>query len=244
MGITLAAYSQKTDLVLVNTVKPKMGQKMAFEAAYKKHVAAFHKGDEKIAVYEILSGTYAGYFHLVNNGRSYADYDKERADAAAHSMDLDKTFYPLLEGTINGNYRFVDSLSLRPDTTSVAFVVTVRHLKQGIVLTDYYRELSRGVIVDKMLKGPFWDNLSLSVFSLLWAGTDQVIVSIRNLKDGFKSLEQGYYSMGPAGIGAFRDMYEKTYGYDAWDARVKILDNAIEKTEQYIMKTRKDLSSQ
>jgi hypothetical protein len=35
---TIAAHSQKT-LSTVNTVKPKKGQKMAFEAAYKIHVS-------------------------------------------------------------------------------------------------------------------------------------------------------------------------------------------------------------
>ena len=54
--LTMAAYSQKTDLVTVNTVKPKQGQKMAFEAEYKVHVAKFHKAEEKTNVYEILSG--------------------------------------------------------------------------------------------------------------------------------------------------------------------------------------------
>ena len=49
--LTLAAYSQKTDLVTVNTVKPKPGEKMAFEAAYKMHVAKFHQTVEKTNVY-------------------------------------------------------------------------------------------------------------------------------------------------------------------------------------------------
>ena len=68
MVITMSAYSQTqqtTDLVTVNTVKPKPGQKMAFEAAYKLHIAKFHQIEEKINVYEILSGEYAGYYHLV-----------------------------------------------------------------------------------------------------------------------------------------------------------------------------------
>ena len=244
MVTTIAAYSQKTDLATVNTVKPKLGQKMAFEAAYKVHIAKFHKAEEKINVYEVLSGPYNGYYHLVNSGRSYADFDKERTDAAAHSLDLDKTFFPLLEETMNGTYRFVDSISTRPEVVAESFVVTVRHLKQGINFGDYYRELARGVAVVKTLKGSFFENLSVTVFVQLWAGTDAVTVSIRNLKDGFKSLEQGYYVMTPTGSPTFREAYEKAYGFDAWDARVKVLDSAVEKTEVYIMKLRKDLSSQ
>lgn len=243
IGATLAAYSQKTDLSTVNTVKPKLGQKMAFEAAYKKHVAMFHKGDEKIRVYEILTGEYIGYYHLVNTGRSFSDFDKERPDAAAHNLDLDKNFFPLLEDTKNGTYRYMDSLSLRPDTTAEAFVVTVNHLKQGLVAADYRRELARTVKIAGTMTSGFVSTLSTSFFEQLWDGSDQVTVSIRNLKGGFKDLEPPTTPAPPANP-TFREVYEKTYGFDAWDARVKILDNAVEKTEQYLMKLRKDLSSQ
>ncbi|HYM93239.1 MAG TPA: hypothetical protein VET23_03815, partial [Chitinophagaceae bacterium] len=135
--ITIAAYSQTTNnLSTVNTVKPKMGQKMAFEAAYKLHIAKFHKTDEKMNVYEILSGPYTGYYHLVNGGRSFADFDKERADANAHSLDLDKNFFPLLEVTMNGTYRYLDSLSFHSDIQAEKFVVNVRHIKPSL-LDDY-----------------------------------------------------------------------------------------------------------
>ncbi|MBK6936726.1 MAG: hypothetical protein IPH18_07440 [Chitinophagaceae bacterium] len=46
MVVTMAAYAQK-NIATVNTVKPRLGQKMAFEAAYKVHIAKFHKADEK-----------------------------------------------------------------------------------------------------------------------------------------------------------------------------------------------------
>ncbi|TAL43802.1 MAG: hypothetical protein EPN92_09665 [Chitinophagaceae bacterium] len=244
MATTLAAYSQKTDLATVNTVKPKKGQKMAFEAAYKLHVAKFHKTEEKLQVYEVLSGEYIGYYHLVNAGRSYADFDKDRADASAHSLDLDKTFFPLLEETMNGTFRFVDSLSLRPQVEAEKFVVTVRHLKQALNFNDYRRELARSVKVLNNLKGGFFENLSYNFFDQLWDGSDQVTVTIRNLKDGFKSLESGYFPDAPAGSPSFRDEYVKQFGHTAWDERVKVMDAAVEKTEVYIMKLRKDLSSQ
>jgi hypothetical protein len=241
---TLAAYSQKTDLLTVNTVKPKKGQKMAFEAAYKVHVAKFHKTDEKLNVYEILSGPWAGHYHLVNSGRSFADFDKERPDATTHSLDLDKTFFPYLEETMNGTYRFVDSLSIHPSNGAEASVVTLRHLKQALNMGDYRRELGRAAKINSAMKGSFWTDLSVNFFEQLWTGSDPVTVSIRSLKDGFKSLEQDYYPANPAGTPSFRDEYVKAYGHTAWDERVKVLDGAVEKTEQYIMKWRKDLSSQ
>ncbi len=176
--------------------------------------------------------------------RSLADFDKERADATAHSLDLDKTFFPFLEETMNGTYRFVDSLSLRPEVTAEAFVVTVRHLKEGLRIEDYRMELGRGMRLNKMAKEAFIESLSLSFFEQLWDGSDQVTVTIRNLKDGFKSLEQGYYAANLPGGTTFRQEYERLYGGAAWDARVKLLEGSVVKTEQYIMKFRKDLSSQ
>ncbi len=248
MVTSLAAYSQTTSpanvMSTVNTVKPKLGQKMAFETAYKVHTAKFHKADEKIAVYEILSGEYAGYYHLVNSGRSFADMDKERADATVHSLDLDKTFFPLLEDTRNGTYRFIDTLSFRPEVEAEKFVVTVNHLKQGLNVGDYRRELSRAINVYKKLSGSFFANLSYSFFEQLWDGSDQVTVSIRNLKDGFKTLETNYFAMPATGSPNFRDEYTKIYGGTAWDDRVKLLDGAVVKSEQYIMELRKDLGSQ
>lgn len=241
--MTITAHSQKTDLTTVNTVKPKKGQKMAFEAAYKLHVAKFHSANEKMNVYEILSGPYTGYYHIANAGRSYVDFDQERPDANAHNVDLDKTFFPYLDETMNGTYRLIDSLSFKPVNTADKFVVTVAHLKQGLNMNDYRRELGRGIKINKTSKNPFFVNFSFSFYEQLWDGTDQVTVTIRNLKDGFKSLEQGFYGTTPEGTPGFRELYTKEYGGDAWDERVKMLEGAIVKTEQYIMRWRQDLSS-
>ncbi len=243
MVFTVAAYSQKKDLVTVNTVKPKLGQKMAFEAAYKIHIAKFHKQDEKLSVFEILSGEYAGYYHLVNSGRSFSDFDKERPDANAHSLDLDKNFFPYLEDTKNGTFRYMDSLSLRPDTSSSAFVVTINHLKQGLNAADYRRELGRTVRIAKQMTGGMMTTLSINFYEQIWDGSDQVTVSIRNLKGGFQDLEPPATPQPNTGP-TFRELYEKAYGGEAWDTRVKLLDGAVVKTEQYIMKYRKDLSTQ
>jgi hypothetical protein len=135
----------------------------------------------------------------------------------------------------------VDSLSLHSDVQAEKFVVNVRHIKLSLE-SDYRNELARGVKVLGNLKGAFWDNLSLNVFEQLWDGSEPVVVTIRNLKDGFKSLETDYYGVLPPT--AFKDEYTKEYGAADWDKRVKLLEDAVVKHEQYIMKFRKDLSSQ
>lgn len=241
--LTVTAHSQKTDLSTVNTVKPKLGQKMAFEAAYKVHIAKFHKADEKMGVFEILSGANNGKYLLINGGRSFASMDNERPDANAHSLDLDKTFFPLLEETSNASFRYIDSLSFHQDIKAEKFVCNVRHIKNSL-LDDYKKELSRGVKILGKLKGPNWDNYSLSVYQQLWTGNDPVMVTVRNLKDGFKSLEENFYGPMNDGTPSFKDEYIKAYGTLDWDKRTKLLDEAILKHEQYIMKFRKDLSSQ
>ena len=234
------------DLYTVNTVTPKKGQKMAFEAAWKTHVAKFHK-EEKTNVYEIISGPNAGSFHIVSSARSFADFDMPRSDASVHSTDLDKNFFPYLEQTNNATYRFIDSCSWNADVQAESFVVTVNHLKQGLNQNDYRRETARNQKIQKLMANPMMANFSWAYYEQLWDGSDQVVVNIRNLKEGFKSLQNGFF--GPpappaAGAPTFRDRYTKEYGYDAWDARTKTFDGAVTKSEQYLMKWRKDLSSQ
>lgn len=214
---------------------------MAWEASWKQHLAKFHKSDNKQAVYEILSGTHAGSFHLVNGQRSFADMDKERPDANAHNLDLDKTFFPLLEEqSMNATYRFMDSLSFRTDVQAEKFVVTVRHIKPSLE-SDYRKELARGVKVLDKTSGKFFENFSFAIFEQLWDGSDPVVVNIRNLKDGFQSLDMSFY--GPIGD-SFKDEYIKAYGTADWDKRTKLIEEAVVSNEQYIMKLRKDLSSQ
>jgi hypothetical protein len=232
----------QNNIVTVNTVKPKMGQKMAWEAAYKAHIARFHKADEKISTWEIITGKWIGSFHLVNGGRSLADFDKERADGAAHSMDLDKTFFPLLESTMNGNYRWTDSLSMRSDIKSERCLVNVRHIKPAMY-ADYVKEVAKGTAIASKLTGKFWDKLSVDNYVLLWSGSDPTIVSVRNLPDGVASLETDFY--GPDAMGnTFKDAYIKAHGTLDWEKRIKLMDDAVESRDSYIMKLRKDLSSQ
>jgi hypothetical protein len=247
---TLTIYGQPAapvkDLYTVNTVTPKKGQKMAFEAAYKTHVAKFHKED-KTTVYEIITGPNAGTYHIVGSASSYADFDLVRSDATAHRLDLDKNFFPYLEETMNATYRFIDSCSWQPDVVAESFSVSVDHFKQGLNQGDYRREIARNSKIQKQMANPMMVNFSWSYFEQLWDGSDQVVVNIRNLKDGFKSLQGGFYGRPTppaAGTPTFRDRYTKEYGYDAWDARVKTFEGAIIKTEVYLMKLRKDLSSQ
>jgi hypothetical protein len=243
VAASISAVAQKADIFTVSTVQPKNGQRMAWEAAYKTHIAKFHGTIDKTYVYEIMSGPSTGYYLIVGAPVTYADFDAVRADENAHNLDLDKTFFPLLGNTYDGTYQTIDSCGIRPGLLSDAFAVTVRHLKEGLNIQDYRRELARGAKIRTAQKSPFWANFHTTYYEQLWDGSDQVTVTVRSLKDGFKSLANGFYPAEPAGTPSFRDEYVQRYGHNAWDDRVKLLEDAVVNTSQYIMKLRRDMSS-
>ena len=127
------ANGQGNTLYTVNFVKPKSGKKSAFEASWKIHLAKFHKTDDKRMVYEVLSGPHTGTYHIVEGPIAYADMDKEKANAKEHGLDLEKSFFPMLEDErINGTYRWDDTASFNGKVKADKFLVTVTHLKRAI----------------------------------------------------------------------------------------------------------------
>ncbi len=243
--VTLSAYSQNSNIYTVHNIKVKSGQKMAFEAAYKQHVAKFHKADkEKVSVFEILSGSNAGSYQIVNGPISFADMDKDRTDGTVHGIDLDKSFFSYLENDHSVHYyRLDDSLLLHPEVQSDKSVVTIMHIKSSMT-SDYYAEQKRSFKVLNALKGKFWDNLNLRNYQQLWDGSDQIMASVRSLKDGFKELEREYFGPMNDGTPTFKDVYIQHYGTLDWDKRLKIMDDAVVSREQFIRKKRTDMSSQ
>lgn len=243
--VTLAAYSQQTKIYTVHNIKVKSGQKMAFEAAYKQHVAKFHKADkEKVNVFEILSGPNAGAYQVVSGPIGYADMDRERTDNTVHAIDLDRSFFSYLENEGSTNYfRLDDSLLFHPDVQSDNAIITITHVKNGME-TEYYDEQKRTFKVLHALKGKFWDNLNLRNYQQLWDGSDNVMAGVRTLKDGFKELERDYFGPMNDGTPTFKDVYIQHYGTLDWDKRQKTMDEAVVSREQFIRKLRKDMSSQ
>jgi len=59
------------------------------------------------------------------------------------------------------------------------------------------------------MKQVFSANLSYAYYEQLWDGSDQTTVSVRNLKDGFKSLEPDYFGTNSAAIPNCKDEYVK-----------------------------------
>jgi hypothetical protein len=245
IAATFFASGQGKTLYTVNFVKPKPGMKSTFEANWKTHLAKFHKTSDKRNVFEIVSGARNGTYCILEGPISYADMDVDKPMAKEHGLDLEKSFSPFLEdNTMNGTYRWDDTASFNSNVTAEKFLVTVTHIKFGQQV-ETLREARRLSLIFAKLPTP--PPISFNFYTQIWAGSDPVTVSVRNLKDGFKELENNFFGANnPNPPNAFRDAYIKAYGYDAWDARSKLLDNNanIASREAYIMKLRKDLSSE
>ena len=250
IAATFIASGQGKTLYEVNVVKPKSGMTSAFEAKWKEHLAKFHKTDDKRTVYEVMNGPHSGEYHIVEGPISYADMDKEMAKSKEHGLDLEKNFSPYLEpNSMNATYRWDDTASFNGKVAAEKFQITVTHVKWNMI-TETIRESRRGSLINAKLSQA--NNLplrfSVNVYTKIMSGSDPVRVSIRNLKDGFKELETDYYGPNPMANqpNAFKDAYVKDYGNDAWDARQKLLENNanVESREVFLMKLRKDLSSE
>ncbi|MBI2731226.1 MAG: hypothetical protein HYX40_10815, partial [Sphingobacteriales bacterium] len=223
LATSFTAFGQGKTIYSVSWVKPKIGMTTAFEAAWKAHVAKFHNGDDKRTVMEITSGDRAGSYMFVEGPMSYADMDVEKTNQTAHDADYDKTVAPTLaEGSGNYYYQYLDSLSFNTDVQGDKSIVALTWIKSG-KMGDYRTEVKKGVDMSKKINSPF-NNFR---YQQLAAGSSPQMASVYVLKDGFKQLEQDYFKDAPN----FRDNYVKMYGIDAWEARVKLLDEIVVKTE-------------
>ncbi len=245
ISAAIYADSQGKTLYTVNFVKPKSGMRSAFEASWKTHLAKYHKTEDKRNVYEITSGPRSGTYLIVEGPIAYADMDVDRPTDKEHGLDLEKNFSPKLDdNSTEATYRRDDTASFNPNVDAEKFFVQVTHIKFGMQ-NETLRESKRSSLITAKInpKSPFSSNVYVQIMS----GSDPVMVSVRNLKDGYKELENNYYGPNPLANqpNAFKDAYIKDYGQDAWDARQKLLDNNanIASREVYLMKLRKDLSS-
>lgn len=235
-AVTCNAFGQGKTLYQVNVAKPKPGMTSAFQESWKAHLQKFHNKEDKRTVYEVTSGPDAGSFIIVEGPFSYADMDQEKPNAKEHSLDLEKNFSPKVEGgNTNAIFRWADTLSHNGAIKAEKFLVTVTQLKDG-KLPEYLSELRRAQIVGTNLKSPF----SYNVLVKQQAGSSPMVVTIRNLKDGFKELETNYFNLPQNG---FRDEYVKEFGQEAWDNRVKLMVDYVVSREQHFEKLRPDLSS-
>jgi len=240
LGLLLAVsgfvIGQGRTLYRVNSLSPKAGMKTAFEESWKLHMSLYHKNSDKRTVYEIVSGPNNGSYVVVQGPISYETLDSALPNAKAHSMDLDKNLSAKLEGRgANNLLRWADTLSYNAGDKATKFLISVTVVKDG-KLADYLAEIKRTVQMYTSLNAPY----SFSTLVKMQSGSSPTVVTIRNLKNGYKELDAGYYNLPPNG---FKDAYIKEFGQEGWDKRQKVLVDDIVSREQDFEVLRPDLSS-
>lgn len=232
------ASAQTRSLVGVLTVKPKLGQKAAFEAAWKAHLQKFHQQDttNSRGVYEITSGARTGCYYLVSSGLSWADMDMERASDKQHDLDYETTVTSKLEWeNASEIFRWADTLSYRPEVEASKFLITNYHIKTG-KQSEVVDEVKRAIAVNKKINSP----VSYDGFIQQLTGSKPAVVIIRHLKEGFKELDADFNK----GLNEkFKTTYIEMYGWEQWQKRVNAISETMELVEQEMVKYRADLSS-
>ncbi|MDB5192400.1 MAG: hypothetical protein JWQ96_1963 [Segetibacter sp.] len=233
-----SVFSQQKNLYGVGLVTPGTGQLHLFETSWKAHIAKFHNGESKRQVFEIITGDHAGTFQLVEGPFAFADMDKEKANAKVHDADILSTISNKLAVDMQGyTFRHLDTLSYNKGPQADKYVQTNYHIKPG-KLQDFLRETKRGVMINEQIKSP----ASYNYYLLMFAGSKQMVVLRRALKDGFKELETGYL---PSTTEAFKSAYIKEFGQAEYDKRTApgAIYEYVDGFETFLLKSRKDLSS-
>ena len=232
MIVTLIVNGQGKNLYRIDIVNPKAGMRTAFETSWKLHLNTFHNTTDKRSVYQSVSGPQLGSYTIVEGPFSFAEMDSAKGNSKAHNLDLDRNFTPKLDpGSNNFIARWVDTLS-RNNVKAEKFLVTSTVVKNG-KMGDYLAEIRRTVLIQNKINS----TVSTDRFTLPFAGSSPTLISVRNLKDGYKELEGGPNSP------EFRNTYINTYGQADWDNRLKILVDLVVNSESHFEILRPDLSS-
>lgn len=243
-GVVLATtplFAQTTSpkiLFGAAVVKPKEGQKLAFESAWTAHLKKFHDGKSSRAVFEIYSGDHTGELQLVEGPMGYADLDVDMPNTKAHDMDFESTVASKLAWEKEGyTYKFIDSLSGTSDFITDKGIQTTYHIKPD-KLEAFLKEVRRSVVINQKINSP----VQYASYLEMFAGSEPELVIRRPLKNGFKELEPGFF---PPTTEAFKKAYIEAYGQADYDLRSSPggIYTMINSYEQFLVKFRKDLST-
>jgi len=235
-GLLMAAgyfgFSQEKTLVHSIMLKPKAGQAMQFENSLKTHNQKFHGSNDKVYVFQIISGERMGTFQIAWPPTSWADMDNMKPNPA-HEQDVQTTIISKVEETEGMMFsRRVDSVSHGDNDWTIAKTqVTIWHVKRGKT-QDWLAWVKKF----KMAFDNTNDPRNYTIYTKLMAGTDPQVILISRYKNGWKEMEPGYYT-------PIKDIYTKAYSAAEWDEYLKAYDDLVESTETYLRVYRPDLSS-
>jgi hypothetical protein len=230
--LSINLISQGKTLVTTRFYTPKLGCSGNFEAKWKYHLQNFHSG-KPISVYELRTGERAGSYLMVQGFYSWAMMDS-MLPAPGHSADIEKNIDPFLDN-ISGviYYRYIDSLSYRTEVSATKFDVLVLNLKSG-KFQDFTAILKRFTSVYKSTKDT---TVAYAIYSKQLPGSNNQIVLVGSLKNGWKEMEMTYST-------DIKAAYIKKYTKAVWDKDTKNWDDFTQSSEEYLMALRPDLSVQ
>ncbi len=236
LGLLMAAgyfgFSQEKTLVHSLLLKPKTGMKLQFENSMKVHNQKFHAADNKVYVFEIISGEKMGYFQVAWPPTSWAEMDNMKPNPL-HEQDVQTTITSKVEENDGMMFsRRVDSVSHGDnDWTIPKTQVTIWHIKRGKI-----QEWLAWIKKIKIALDNTNDPRNATIYTKLMAGTDPQVILVSRYKNGWKEMEPGYYT-------PLKDIYTKAYSAAEWDEYMKAYDDLVESAETYLRVYRPDLSS-
>ncbi|MFC0774347.1 hypothetical protein [Terrimonas alba] len=226
------APGQEKTLVHSIMLKPKAGQALQFENNMKAHNQKFHGANDKVFVFQIITGEKMGYYQVAWPPTSWAEMDNNKPNPV-HDQDVQTKIQSLLQENDGMIFsRRVDSLSHGDnDWTIPKTQVTIWHIKPG--KTDEWLARLRKF---KLAFDNSNDQRNYTIYTKLMAGSDPQVILISRYRNGWKEMEPGFYT-------PLKDVLSKAYSAEEWGIHMKAYYDCVEKAETYLRVYRPDLSS-
>lgn len=130
LALPVAAQEEMGTLTQVLGVKVNNGSATQFEDAVKTHLA-WHKAQNdtwRWHAYEVMTGPYTGEYRYVSPGHFWKDYDGREKFEKADAANIEKTFGPYLESSMNMFYRVRPEVSRMPDSIDPMPLASIMHI--------------------------------------------------------------------------------------------------------------------
>lgn len=221
----------------VDILHPILTQRNAFEKNLAKHNQEFHKGQNAVDIYEVLTGDRTGEFHFVfRDPTTWAGLESlfNSSNDKSHANDWDMNIATNLSGHSPFHiYEVSDDSYLPPnqaDMNAELLGLYLIDINQGME-EDYFAGL-------KKIKEMYQKNNSKNYYSLMtrsFGKGNQVLVVF--------PLPEGWASFEPKPDEGWDKMFKAAFPNEDFSAFIKKFSGAQKDFESLVVKYRKDLSS-
>ncbi len=228
--IPLTGISQTKNVANITRWQPKPEKTLELEKALATHAQKFHTGDWKWRVFEIVSGPDAGGYQIVEGFNTWTTLDGRGNLGPDHRADLQKNIAPLTLGRGTSDYTlFRDDLSsAQPTDYSDKISIFNIYPKPG-----FSGKIEEEIKKDKKL----WEasGESVAVYQSHFSGEGRIAVVYRH-KQGWKEKEKDFRK-------PFKERYIAMFGEEAYNSRLKMIQEGVNRTWGEMLVFRADLSS-